>query len=94
MDRYNEFITDQTGGIFQSAGIRKVKTPVIKSSHVIYGNPRKIRPDNAARSHAHQSNAFPLMDGDDVIGFVYECSCGEVTKILFDYEQEAERAAG
>lgn len=94
MNRQGDFITDQKGTIFQNTGSQKCRATVIKSSHVVFGTPKKIRPEYTAKSHRHQANAFPLMEGDNIVGFVYECSCGEVTKILFDYEQEAERAAG
>lgn len=94
MNKANEFVTGKNGSIFQKTAVRKINTPVIKSNHVVFGNPKKIKYQASAGAQPHQGNAFPLMDGDTIIGFVYECSCGEVTKILFDYEQEAERAAG
>ena len=94
MNKANEFITDRNGSIFQNKTIHKMSTPVIKSNHVVYGSPKKIKHQTAASALPHRGNAFPLMEGDIIVGFVYECSCGEVTKILFDYEQDAGRAAG
>jgi hypothetical protein len=94
MDRHNEFISDNKGSIFKSSPIKKSRDTVIKKNNIIFGSSTKIKPEIIEQSHSHEANAFPVLDGNNIVGFVYECKCGEITKILFDFEQESERAAG
>jgi hypothetical protein len=94
MDKNNEFFSDNKGSIFKSANVMKPKDTVIKKNNVIYGSSAKIKPEITEKHQRHQANAFPVLEGNDIVGFVYECPCGEITKIMFDFEQEAGRAAG
>lgn len=94
MDKSNEFISDSKGSIFKSSSIQTSRDTVIKKGNVVYGNSAKIKPEVIEKSQKHQANAFPVLDGNNIVGFVYECPCGEITKVMFDFEQEAGRAAG
>jgi len=88
-----DFITDGVGGIFKRDPIKPLRHPIIKSSKLEVGQPYKIdsQEQNAARKH--EGNIYPIIEGDEIVGFVYECACGESAKILFEYEQKLGRAA-
>lgn len=92
-DQTNDFVSDSGGSIFKQMQPKKVLPSVIKNERVEYGRPCKINSQVAQGAHKHEGNIFPLIEGDEIVGFVYECSCGEVAKILFEYEQNATRAA-
>jgi len=94
MDKSSDFISDNKGSIFKNTPIMKSRDTVIKKNNIVYGSSAKIKPDINDKSRKHQPNAFPVLDGNNIVGFVYECPCGEITKIMFDFEQEAGRAAG
>jgi len=89
----DNFFSDNKGSIFRNTVTQRPKESVIKSSDIVLGPPAKIKPKVAAHTHTHNRNVFPLMEGEEIVGFVYECSCGEVAKIMFDFQQKTERAA-
>jgi hypothetical protein len=90
-----QFITDNKGGIFRqknnSALSRKT---VLKSNEVVVNNYKKIEPRENQTEAVHEGSVHPIVEGGEMIGFVYECSCGEVAKIMFDLAAGAKRAAG
>jgi len=89
----NDFISDNNGGIFKQAYSKTVRQSIIKSNNLEFGQPRKIHSRIQNTAHKHDGNIFPLIEGDEIVGFVYECACGEVAKILFEYGQNVDRAA-
>ncbi len=89
----DNFITDDTGRIFHETPTKPVRQTVIKSTKVQVGKPKKIEQYSSGQSHNHGGSIFPLIEGDEIVGFVYECSCGEVAKIIFDYEKNVGRVA-
>ncbi len=93
MKNTDNFISDEKGSIFNDASTKPVRQTVIKSTKVQVGKPKKIEQFSSIQSHNHSGSIFPLIEGDEIVGFVYECSCGEVAKIIFDYEENVERVA-
>ncbi len=93
MQTSDSFTSDDTGRIFQKASAKPVRQTVIKSTKVQVGKPKKIDQYSSSQSHDHGGSIFPLIEGDEIVGFVYECSCGEVAKIIFDYEKNVGRVA-
>lgn len=93
MSNSNDFIADENGGIFNQVFKKPLRRSIIKSDNLEYGQPHKI--EMRANKHSHKENGdiFPLIEGDEIVGFVYECSCGEVAKILFEYDQDMKRVA-
>ncbi len=93
-----QFITDNKGGIFknrqQQSSFRKKK--VIKNEEVVILNKKKrIEPAAEERIHpGHEGLVRPILDAGELVGIVYECSCGEVAKIMFEFEEHVNRAAG
>ncbi len=93
MQSSDKFITDEKGNFFQQDHPKPIRQTVIKSSNLQIGKPKKIDQIATDNPHRHSGSIFPLIEGDDIVGFVYECSCGEVAKIIFDYEETVGRAA-
>ena len=83
----DDVIKDDAGSVLT----QKVKTaprkPVIKKNRLDIGTPHKIETNIQNSKSGHGGNIFPLIEGDEIIGFMYECSCGEVAKIIFEYEK-------
>ena len=92
-EQKNDFLTDSTGNIFKQLHRKTVHPVVIKNSRIEFGQPCKINTHVSQSNHKHEGNIFPLIEGDEIVGFVYECACGEVAKILFEYEQGTARVA-
>jgi len=90
-----QFITDNKGGIFrQKNHVMDSRRTVLKSNEVVVANFKKIEPREHETETVHEGGVHPIIEGGEMIGFVYECSCGEVAKIMFDFEVGAKRAAG
>ncbi len=89
---YDDFITDDKGSIFKNNQPKKRTASVIKSHAVNYGKTHKIVPPEMDHGGDHKSNIVPITENDEVIGFVYECSCGEIANIVFDFEQQSQMA--
>ena len=92
-EQKTDFLSDSNGNIFKQIQRKTVHPSIIKNSRVEFGQPCKINTNFSQSEQKHDGNIFPLIEGDEIIGFVYECSCGEVAKILFEYEQNTARAA-
>ncbi len=92
-EQTNDFVSDAGGSIFKQIPKKTPLPSVIKNDRIEYGQPCKINTNVSQSMHKHDGNIFPLIEGDEIIGFVYECSCGEVAKILFEYEPNAARVA-
>lgn len=93
MAQSNDFLTDENGAFFQKAFNKPVRKSIIKSKDLAYGQPQKIEAQAKKHNHKDGGNIFPLIEGDEIVGFVYECACGEVAKILFEFDQDMKRVA-
>lgn len=89
---FDDFITDDKGSIFKNCKPKKRSASVIKSNTVNYGKTQKIAPSEIHDAGEHKSNIVPITENDEVIGFVFECSCGETANIVFDFEQQSQMA--
>ena len=93
MSQSNDFLTDEKGDFFQQSFRKTVRQSIIKSEDLAYGQPHKVEAQTKKHMHKEGGNIFPLIEGDEIVGFVFECACGEVAKILFEFDQEIKRVA-
>ncbi len=84
------FNRDQSS-VFTTVDPKKpVKNKVIKKDQVVVGSKRKIE-HSFSVSEAHPDGKItPVFNADELIGIIYECSCGKVAQILFDFEESGE----
>ncbi len=83
-----EFTADDNGSSFQKVFRTMPSIPIIKKDQVSIGTPKRIEPGDQAQ-HVHGgSNITPIKTDEHIIGFVFECSCGETAQIIFDYGTE------
>jgi|GEM_PF-1868203 hypothetical protein len=61
---------------------------VIKREQLVLGKPKKIEHALQVSETHHDGKITPLFNNDELIGVIYECSCGKVAQILFDFEEE------
>jgi len=71
---------------------RKKNGTVIKRDAVKIGNQKTIDHKKALHSHGSTSKIIPLKENGHIVGFQFECSCGEVARVLLDYEESSEIA--
>ena len=93
MSDKNNFFSDSNGSIFKQTFPKTTRHSVIKSDSLEVGHPRKIEAQIPRAAHRHGGSINPIIEGDEIVGFVYECACGEEAKIMFEYEQSLGRAA-
>ncbi len=93
MIQNNEFMTDNQGSIFKKSNASFTRQSVIKKDEVRLGNSKRIEPKVHQPNADHDGQVFPITEDGQVVGFVYECSCGEVAKIMFEFEEAVNRAA-
>lgn len=87
-----DFTADINGSSF-----KKVLRPIpgiaiIKKDQVNIGTPKKIEPADQLQHIHGGSNITPIKADDHIVGFVYECSCGESAQIIFDYATDENAA--
>ena len=76
------FIKEQ-GNIFQNQRTKHKPAGVIKKSAVNLGQPCKITHQDSAKINLASSKISPIKENDHIIGFTFECSCGEKAKVIF-----------
>ncbi len=64
---------------------------VIKRDQLVFGKPRKIEHSLQVSENHQEGKVNPIYNGEDLIGIIYECSCGKVAQILFDFEEQSEQ---
>jgi len=83
------FVPNENGNIFNAENKKNqiVREPILKGQQVILGSPVKLDMYKGNRGgHTHDAQVEPIIENGQVIGFVFECACGESTEILFEYE--------
>lgn len=83
------FVPNKNGNIFSAENKKNqiVREPILKGQRVVLGSPVKLDLLTSKRAaHLHQPQVEPIIENGQVIGFVFECACGESTEILFEYE--------
>jgi len=82
----HEYKDDEGGIIFSNKTSFPMKRKLFKSNCVrVDSSKRKISSSHNDDTHK-QSKVVPVLNDDEIVGVMIECSCGEVVKILFKYE--------
>ncbi len=84
------FSKDQASVFTHRAGKTTPRKTVIKREQLVLGKPKKIEHALQVSETQHDGKITPLFNNDELIGIIYECSCGKVAQILFDFEEEME----
>ena len=63
---------------------------VIKRDAVVMGNSKTIDHKKELHTNNKASKIIPLKENGHIVGFQFECSCGEVSRVLLDYEDSSE----
>ncbi|APF18206.1 hypothetical protein [Caldithrix abyssi] len=70
--------------------VKPAKAKVIKRDQVVVGQKRKIEHAMQVSETHTEGKITPVLNGEELIGIIYECSCGKVAQILFDFEETTE----
>ncbi len=90
MQRQTDFFDEDQGKIFTRVHRKTVgRKSVIKRDQLIIGHPRKIEHSLQVSEHSHEGKVTPIYNDEELIGIIYECSCGKVAQILFDFEEQS-----
>ncbi len=84
------FKKDQSSIFKNISRIKPIRNSVIKREKVVIGQKRKIEHSLQVSEAHHDGKINPVFNGDELIGIIYECSCGKVAQILFDFEESGE----
>ncbi len=87
MSNISEFIQDENGSVFKAEKHKAKKNTILKNNNVIVGAPKKIESKENAHTCSVGGNISPILEDGNIIGFVFECGCGEVAEIIFDYKE-------
>ncbi len=82
------FHKNQASVFTQRGGKTSPRKKVIKREQLVLGKPKKIEHALQVSETQHDGKITPLFNNDELIGIIYECSCGKVAQILFDFEEE------
>ncbi len=63
---------------------------IIKSKDIQIKSTKVINPFENSHIPANKGKITPLTESGEVIGFIYQCSCGEIAKVIFDYDESLE----
>ncbi|HHE54977.1 MAG TPA: hypothetical protein ENL21_04290 [Caldithrix abyssi] len=84
------FNRDQSSVFKNISSIKPIKNKIIKKDQVVVGSKRKIEHSLRVSESHHDGKITPIFNADELIGIIYECSCGKVAQILFDFEESSE----
>lgn len=89
MSVFDELTADNQQNVFKAQKEKQKRTSaIIKKDNVQYGASRhKINPYENTHIPTNKGKITPLTDNDEIIGFIYECSCGEIAKVVFDFDE-------
>lgn len=92
MQRNSDFFDEDQSKIFKQMRHKAAGSKtVIKRDQLVFGKPRKIEHSLQVSETHQEGKVNPIYNGDDLIGIIYECSCGKVAQILFDFEEQSEQ---
>ena len=84
---FDELVIEDQSKVFKSLKEKRpssiIKCDKINVSDLNY----KINPYESAHIPVNKGKITPLTDNEEIIGFIYECSCGEIAKVIFDFEE-------
>ncbi|RMH64995.1 MAG: hypothetical protein D6677_03535 [Calditrichaeota bacterium] len=69
---------------------KKSHGTIIKSKDIRIKSTKIINPLENSHIPASKGKITPLTEAGEVIGFIYQCSCGEIAKVIFDYDEPIE----
>jgi len=87
MSVFDELKIDDPSKIFKAVKTQKLASIIKKEKVNLNSSVRKINPYDSNHIPLNKGKITPLMDNGDVIGIIYECSCGEIAKVIFDFEE-------
>jgi len=82
----NKFHADEKGSIFNKIK-PKPSSNIIKNQYTHSGNPIKIKLAENENQKTLKNSILPIKKDGEIIGFISECSCGEIVKVYFKYEE-------
>ncbi len=87
MENKDSFFAKDQGRVFKNLPrIKAFKNPVLKRNQVVIGQKRRIDHSMQVQEIHQGGTVNPVYNNGELIGVVYECSCGKVAQILFDFE--------
>ncbi len=84
----NEFWPDSANELFGTKILSSKKSNIIKNQTVKVGTPLQIKTPVRGEPTGHEKNLFPIENNGEIVGFEYACNCGEVVKVMFDFEEQ------
>ncbi len=84
------FNKDQRNVFKNVKRVRPLKNKILKKDKVVLGSKRKIEHSLSITETQHDGKISPIFNDNELIGIIYECSCGKVAQILFDFEETKE----
>lgn len=91
MQNKTDFFDKDQGKIFTNIHQKNLsRKSVIKRDQLVVGQPRKIEHSLQVSESHHDGKVTPIYNDDELIGIIYECSCGKVAQILFDFEEQSQ----
>jgi len=87
MSVFDELRSNDIKKVFKN-GKSGTKGTIIKGTNVRCTSSKTINPYQTSSLPHGEGRITPLLDGDNVIGIIYECACGELARILFDFEED------
>ena len=81
-----EFQLDKDGQVLSSLKPSGAGRSVIKKSQVRLKSATRLHTAPAVTA-THESKLLPITKNGEIIGFINECACGEITKVYFDFDE-------
>lgn len=87
MSVFDEFKSEDLADVFKASKHKRTSAIIKKDQVREVSSIKKINPYENNHIPTNKGKITPLTDNDEIIGFIYECSCGEIAKIIFDFEE-------
>lgn len=87
MSVFEDLKIDEQVNAFKTQKNQKSSVIIKREEVQIQNSSKKINPYDNNHIPANSGKITPLTDNNEVIGFIYECSCGEIAKVIFDFEE-------
>lgn len=87
MSVFDELTVDDQSKVFNPKKEKRTSSIIKRDKVHLAGSSRKINPYENSHIPVNKGKITPLTDNDEIIGFIYECSCGEIAKVVFDFEE-------
>ncbi len=89
MSMFDELTVEDQKETFKLKRSRQ-RSSIIKSKDIKIKSTRIINPLENSHIPVNKGKVTPLTEAGEVIGFIYQCSCGEIAKVIFDYDESLE----